>query len=382
MLILHLTLALAAGTPHLGAPLEDDTPSAIEWYQGPHMSALGKARGQDSPLLVYFWMNGSRQCERMFGETLQDAQVGGELEGVICQGIDIATRQGAKLVQQYGIVTLPTLLYITSEGEREDAILGFIAAPALVGELQRIKAGTGTVSDFKRQVKAAPDDLALLYRYATKLRDIGDLAGHDARVAEIRQRDPEGLTLTGSRLAFWEVRTQALSQGVPKDVDVGPVVAHVEEIKLQQVRFEAWIWLAGFEYEREARADARKAYVRAHENVAEDDALNFGIQTARVFWLMRDELDRKEKKFMLDIARASAERARKLDSAQGNFGNDEFEVESYDQYLAMALDSQAMAEYVNGNSRRAIGLVEECIQLWPDGEEYPGRLEQMKDGRP
>lgn len=360
---------------------EPEPPPQIEWFQGPHMSALGKARSEQRPLLVYFWMDGSAQCKRLFGESLSDAKVVGALDGMICQGIDIATGQGAKMVQQYGVVTLPTLLFLDSKGERLDAVLGFIAGPQLVTELNRIKSGVGTVKDFRQQLEVAPDDLALMHRLAVKLRDIGDQAGHDELVATILERDPKGETPTGARLAFWAVRTDALKGVPPKDVELKAVKAHAKRIRVDAVAFEAWTWIAGFEFEREQRPAAREAFRAAFDCIAEADVLNFGMQTARTYWLMRDELDRKDKSFMLKLARLSAERARKLESGDDGFGNTEWEAETYEQYLAMALDSLAMAEYVNGHSKAAIALLEESLQLWPDGEEFAGRLELIRDGR-
>jgi len=373
--ILALTICSAPVSASRGAD------GGIPWFQGPHMSALGKARSEGRPLMLYFWMEGSDPCTRLFGETLAEPTVAAKLGSTLCRGIDIASLAGAKRVQEYGVVTLPTLLFLDAEGAPQDAVLGFIDAPNLLAELDRIQAGQGTVADLRAQADGAPDDLALLHRLALKLRDVGDTAGHDELVAEILERDPLGETPTGSRLAFWAARRAVLAGVPPTEVDLAPLREHLRGIRVREVRFDAWNWLAGFEYERERRPEARAAYREAWEHVPEDNELEIGMEVTRVFWEMRAELDREDKAFMLKTGRRVAERARALEELPEDFAKLEWEGETYEQLLAMALDTRAVAEYVNGNARQARALLEEAVELFPAGEEIVARLELVRDRR-
>jgi len=380
---LALALAICASAPHIPATVPGPPPvnPAVEiaWFQGPHMSALGKARKERKPIALYFWMDGSAQCSRLYAETLQEAPVAQVLDDTICVGIDIASTQGTRLVQRYGVTVLPTLLFLTPDGEAEDVVIGFIPAGGLVAEIQRIQAGTNTVSDFRRRLDESPEDLALRHQLATKLRDVGDGAGHDALVAEIRALDPEGATPTGARLLFWEVRQQALGGAAPAEVDLAPVYAHLERITPREIRFEAWDWVAQFELERERGKEGRVAARRAWEFAGDSNRLPFGARTARGFFQMRGELDEGDKAFLLEIGRKAGELVRALDGdVSGLQGLEWEEGEGYDSGLAFVLEAQSMAEFVNGNLKEAIALIEECLALAPENPELPGRLALYK----
>jgi thioredoxin-like negative regulator of GroEL len=117
-------------------------------------------------------------------------------------GIDNTSSAGTRLVKRYGITTLPTLLFLSPQNQREEALIGFIPPSNLLAELQRIQTGTGTVSDFQKRVAANPDDLQLQHNLALKLRDVGDQAAHDSIIPAIRQQDPRGKTVVGARLLF------------------------------------------------------------------------------------------------------------------------------------------------------------------------------------
>ncbi len=379
---LALALTVFGGAPHLPAPGPTPalTPAVeIAWFQGPHMSALGKARRSRQPVALYFWMDGSAQCSRMFTETLQETPVAQVLDGTVCVGIDIASAQGTRLVQRYGVTVLPTLLFLTPDGEPDDVVIGFIPAPGLVAEIQRIQTGSNTVSDFRRRLAEAPEDLALRHQLALKLRDVGDGAGHDALVAEIRARDPEGKTPTGARLLFWEVRQRALAGAAPAEVDLAAVYAHLERIGPREVRFEAWDWVAVFELERERGKEGRVASRRAWEFAPAPSQLAFAARTARGFFQMRGELDEDDKAFLLEIGRKAGALVRALDGdVSGLQGLEWEEGEGYNSGLAFVLEAQSMAEFVNGNVKEAIGLVEECLALAPENPELPGRLAQYR----
>ncbi len=356
------------------APAHSAKPEEIQWFQGPHMSALGKARHEKRPLALYFWMDGSALCSKMYAETLADPAVISELQAPLCVGIDIASGPGTQLVQRYGITTLPTLLFLNSEGEREEAVIGFINGPSLVVELQRIATGTGTVSDFRRQVAANPQDLALQHSLALKLRDVGDQAGHDELVASIRSTDPKGKTITGARLLFWETRAAALSQGAPADVDLKSIYEIARKLNPPSIRYEAWDWLATFELGRGQTKPSRVASQEAWKHAAPNQ-LPFGLRTTMNFWDMREELNRREIDFLGDMSAVYLKQARETFSPDGvpapAAGNEE---ETPANLLARALDAASIALFLDGKKTKAIQLIEEAIQVSPESEDLARRL--------
>jgi hypothetical protein len=77
---------------------------------------------------------------------------------------------------------------------------------------------------------------------------------------------------------------------------------------------------------------------------------------------------------VVQITRRSVELARALPASAQGFVPGQFEAETYEQMLAMALESQSMAEFMTGRRAKAIALIKLALVQFPEGGEYPARL--------
>lgn len=180
------------------------------WHDGPFDAALSTAAEEETLVVLYFFVADSQHCRDM-DKTLATAAAHAELESLVCLRVDAASADGAPLLARYGVKTLPTIQLVDGEGQAEDALIGSLDAERFRAEIARIRSGKGTVGALRRALERAPDDLDLRLQLALKLQHVGDDAGYQRELATIRERDPEGKTPAGARVALWAVMTEVRS---------------------------------------------------------------------------------------------------------------------------------------------------------------------------
>ena len=377
MLLTSLLLSLPAtlALPPARAAVDDGNATALEdpvpWFQGPFSNALGKARAEDKLVFLYVWASTSDQCVRLYGETLTTPEAAAELDGFVCFAADAVQPTGQRLVQRFGVQSLPTMLVVCADGTPEDAILGFIPTDPFVAEIRRIKQGQGTVSDLTRQIEADPDDLDLHYRLAVKLGDIGDRAGHDARIAHIRARDPEGATSIGAQLLLAELLADVRTAEQAATADLEPVRDFLRGATHRQVRFDGWTWIAEILGARGDRKGRREALREAWSHVPETDAIEFGNTVAIAYWLDGAELKKPDKRFALEVALRVVELTEQLADPTPPETVGE---RTYDQFLASRLDTLALCYDLNAQHRQAVTTGRRALALNPEDEELKRHL--------
>src|SRR5262249_13681760 len=150
-----------------------------------------------------------------------------------------------------------------------------------------------------------------------RLGELGDSAGREAQIAEVRKLDPAGRSLAMHRLAFEETVAR-ITAGWNKNqtLDTVSMEALVAKETYPEVLFEANRSLGqmykypGDQAERSEdragaqrrRSDARNAMRSAWSNVPEDQVLEYGNTVAWYFYDSRDDLAPADKTFALQVA--------------------------------------------------------------------------------
>lgn len=353
-------------------------PPQIPWFDGPFSNALGRAREEESLVAVYFWTEGSEYCQRMFQETLSTPEGGTELAGMVCYSADVAAPQGARLVQRFGVSTLPTVLFVTGEGHAEDVVIGFAPLPAFRSEVQRIVSGQGTVRTLRRLAAEAPDDLQRRFDLGVKLQDVGLADEGDALFASIRADDPDGTTLVGAQLHLWEVQNAITAAAPdptdPRTWDLEPMIEHLPAVSSGPIAFQGWNWVADIEAERGRRREACAAYETAWAHIPDTSVWDWGFKLVDVYWGLRDELTASDRAFVREVGEAVWTRVEALVDAEpeDRFGMDD---ESFRSYRAEVLELLSRALWLSGDTPGAVAAVEQAIELSPKEGAYRARLE-------
>jgi hypothetical protein len=356
------------------------------WLDSHYNAAVAQARDQGSLLLVAFLPEWSDFSNKLRAETLPDPTVSGELCGLLCLEVDVDDPRGAQIQRLHQVTSFPALVLVGADGRIEDRIDGFIPAAPLVGELQRIKSGQGTVSDFQARSDAAPDDLAIRSALATKLVAVGRDRDAGRLYNTIRADDPTGASVTGARLQLQDAIDDIVAAAGPDGPpawDTTPLMDALESIENERARFEGFARLADIEQARGQPGLALEALRSAWQRIPPTLVLDWGMDLVFIFW-EREDVVEGEPELMLEVAEQVAAWAEEVVDPEGDdhgytlpAGPDE----TPEMWLSRRLDALALAAFSNGDVDRAVALAERCQTLWPDNEEYAGRVGLFLAGR-
>ncbi len=294
------------------------------------------------------------------------------MKDFLCYSIDAESRDGAPIARRFEVTGYPALLFLESDGTLREKLSGYLPPEGFVAEVQRIERNENTLSALRAAVESKPDDLALRYRFAMKLRGISDRDGFAEQMAAIRRRDPQGATPTGRQVRFdelWDDIYRSLRKGIRHELD--EMTAFLGEETNPTLLHAGWA-LIGMVHEVDARsakdaglpdeavdwsARSREAYRKAWPHTPEGLTATFGNQVAWAFWLSRDHISDADKEFALAVAKASAEAA----------GNE-----------PAALDTLACCYFMNGERQKAIELVEQCLESDPAKAQWKKHLAEFR----
>jgi thiol-disulfide isomerase/thioredoxin len=344
----------------------------LNWFQGSFEEALAQAKASNKLVFIDFWTTWCGWCKRLNKDTFSDATVVIEMKDFICLSIDAESKAGKPIADRFHVKGYPALILLAADGTPEDAIGGYLPPDKFKKEIQRVRSGQGTIGDFKKQVAADKTDLEKRFQLAQKLQDLGDDAGHDVQMAEIRKLDPDGKSLQLHRLAFDEVMAK-ITAGYQrnKDLDTSAMVAYLEKETYPELLFKGHSSLAQMhaylakqaEEAGDANtakshgADSRTAMKAAWKAVPESQMVEYGNSVAWSFYEARESLAPPEKAFALEVAEKVAT------TAKDNVN---------------ALDTYACCLYMNGKKDEALKQLARCIELDPKNDDYKDRLAEFQ----
>jgi hypothetical protein len=369
------------------APPADAAPEQVAWYSGNYNAAVSDARKQGKLLLLAFVPEWSDYSRKLVDETFLDGTVAKELNDLICLMYTEEDNVSRQIIKLYNVEQFPTIVVAEADGKIEDLITGFIPAQPLVGEMRRIKSGNDTVSARRALAEATPTDLNLRWSLADKLKNVNDERRARKVMQSIRAEDPEGRTLAGARVAAQDVwdAIESAAPGGPDTWDIAPMLAHIESLSIDLAAFDGWNAVARFHAGLSRMPEARAAFMRAWTRIPPDQVLNWGNDMGNFFLEAEDVLTDAEKAFAVEVAERAAVRAVALGDPEAENYGVAFNGTNYNAYLAERLDTvtRCLIEFdpTPAGLDKAQATAERCIELDPDNEEYPGRLEMIKARR-
>ena len=344
-----LALALAAPSA-LAAPIAGEH-GVVRWFEGSFDEAVAKAKSEDKLIFIDFWTDWCGWCKRLDKDTFSQDSVASELGDVICLSIDAESETGAPLAKRFAVQGFPALILVNGEGQAQDSIGGYLPPKAFITEIQRVKRKEGTVDGLEAAVAADDNDLEARFQLAQKLQQLGDGAGFETQLAEIRKRDPEGSSAPLRTLAFQELlgaKAQAFSE--TGEFDDAALHAFLNDEKHASVRFMGWATLGMRVYPQLRRQkDAIAAVRKAWADCPEAQRAEVGGQVAWVIVSAGDDAGNEDHAFALEVAKAATQ----ADPSNANL-----------------LDTLAQCLMLNGKKDEAIAAIDRAIALEPDNKNW------------
>ncbi|MCC6406262.1 MAG: thioredoxin family protein [Planctomycetes bacterium] len=348
----------------------DDFHGKVPWFEGTYAQALARARTNDSLVLLDFWAGWCRPCRRMAKSTFSDPTVVAELCGVVCVSVDTESSSGRVLSARFAVKKLPTLVWLSPNGDVRDVVTGYLGPDEFRRELARVRADRDTLAALEKRVLANSADLDARWRLARKLRDLGDTKGAQYQLRAIAELDREQKSLP-MRLAKLEellTRSYATYDEHAHRYDLGELEAFLAAESEPQVLFEGWFAHArmqGVHVEELRRRKAAKDELRA-ATLAQlatyrerawphrypERAAYAANEIAWSHWEAAEFLDDDAKRFALGVAELAA---------------------AAEPDRPAILDTLACCRWMNGDRERARELVERCIELEPKNPEWKAR---------
>ncbi len=364
-------LSLFSPPPPLAVP-----PAEIAWHAGDFRSATVAATRAKQDVLIYFWSETSQTCIGFFQNQLQDPRVVDATGSFVCLGAQLESPAGRALFERYEISTTPSLVVIDPGDESaQDAIFGSANIPTVVHHLGRIARDEDTLRDLEQRVEKTPDELELRGQLAGRLESLGHADRAEALRAGIRADDPEGRSDVAALMYLQEHLRASLQPARSLTPElVAQLSEYVAELEAPGARHRGWNEVANL-HNALADLDAEFAALqRAYADVRDLQVFNWGWSNVLWWWSNRDVLSKDQRRFVLEVARRTAEVSERLSEEDPAY---------YDPglFLTRRLHVLAMALHMNGERDEAKQIMRRCVELYPVNGEYRARLAAYEAGQ-
>lgn len=363
---LALTLPAAASAPAPAPRIESH--GKLEWFAGPFDAALVKAKAENKIVFIDFWTSWCGPCKALVKNTFSDDTVAAEMKDVICLSVDAESETGVPLAAKFSVRAYPTMLLLEPDGSVRDQLVGYMPPDKFKQEIQRVKRNQDTLPDLRKRIAADTRNLKARSELAGKLKSIGDVAGAQEQLAEMKKLDPERESLDTRKLEY-ELLTDSIEAEwmKTKALDTSRLVAYLDKETYPGILFDGWMRVLQMDMavakkskdaaaRDKANAEAARAARTAWKHCPPEAKAQAGNQIAWSFWELREFASADDKAFALEVARAS-------DAAMPN--------------TPQVLDTLACVLFMNGQKDEAAKTIEKCMQLDPQNPQWPKRLEEF-----
>jgi thioredoxin-related protein len=305
----------------------------IKFLHGQLAEAIKKADTEKKPVMIDFVTDWCRWCDTLDARTYSDQEVAAYInEHVIPIKIDAEKGEGIQIAKKYGVAAYPTILFLRSDGEEVDRMLGYVQAEPFLKTATDYVNGVNTMSVLLEQLKSKPDDGALHYALATKYADRNDLksaSGHFKRLIEL---DPAN-SLGHNEQAEYNVAVAAFKE----NKDPTPLEAFTSKYPAS-------------ENVRSALYTLWRSYVKSKDGA-----------NAQKYFTQYIEKNPNDAGMMNSYAWACAENNLNLNHAV-LMATKAVELATSDGERASFLDTQATVEFALGNVEGAVSLEEQALE--------------------
>ncbi|MFW5928675.1 MAG: thioredoxin family protein [Thermoplasmatota archaeon] len=106
----------------------------INWYS--YEEGMQKAKEQDKPIFIDFWAEWCSPCQKMEEEVYPDHEVIETSSEFI--NIKVNVDENQQLAKEYNVKSIPTLLFLNSEGEVITSEVGYMSSSEIINTMDEV----------------------------------------------------------------------------------------------------------------------------------------------------------------------------------------------------------------------------------------------------
>jgi thioredoxin 1 len=330
----------------------------IHFLSGPLVGAIDKATAEKKPVMIDFVTDWCRWCDTLDNNTYSDLRVASFInEHVVPIKIDAEKGEGIDIAKKYGVHAYPTILFITTDGNEIDRILGYVKPDPFLTTITDFVNGVGTVSILRKRAEESPDDPAAIYALAHRYGEREDLEEATTEFTKLMTLDPKN-TLGHKEEGMFTIGYA--SYRLKKDVS--GLQAYVKEFPAgENAQWALQSIIVGSLKNKDG--EGAKAYLADYIKQWPDDA---GVLNSYAWAAQENNVN-------LDHAAEMAKKAVAMTTENGR--------------KASFLDTQATVEFRRGNVADAVSLEQAALDLMSNApakkrKPFEASLEKFKSGIP
>ena len=329
----------------------------IHFLKGPLAEAVKRSDAERKPVMIDFITDWCRWCDTLDARTYSDPGVSAYVnDHVVPIKIDAEKGEGIELARKYGVSGYPTILFMHTNGEEIDRILGFVPAEPFLKTVTDYVNGRNTLGTMLADLSSRPDDPALRYAIATKYTERNDSRAALEHFKKVIELDPKD------------------SLGHLEEAEYNVGVATFRENKDPQLLEAFAAKYPASERARGALETMWRSYLKAKDGTR-----------ARKYFEQYIAKNPSDAAMMNDYAWICAGNGVNLDEAS-RIARQAVDLTTKDGDKASFLDTYATVEFARGNAEQAITLEQQAldtIKKVPGAEltEYEKTLEKFKAGK-
>jgi len=260
--------------------------------------------------------------------------------------VDAEKGAGVELAKQYNIRGYPTIVFVNSEGEEIERIVGYLPQDRFFSELQRIDRGEDTYASLENQVQESPKDVALLVNFAQKIEERNQ---YSQDVLDLWQKIA-GLTTAQDRYHTVAIYKVAEQQAMLNH-DPQPLETYIQAHPNQMPTLQAYSKLV-------------QVYRSNGETAMEAETFRTLVDKAIAARQYNASMLNGYAWRMAELEMNLEDALKKVEQAVVMSSNEDVETR------AQIMDTQAEVLWKLGRTDEAVQVINQCINLQPDDDYY------------
>lgn len=168
----------------------------ITFTNGTYAEVLAKAKAENKVIMIDFYTDWCKWCVELDNKVYTNSDVADFANAKqINWKIDAEKGEGVDLAKKFNVSGYPTVIFVDTDGEEIDRIIGYLPAKDFLVAMKDIVNGKNTTKSLQAALISNPEDVEALYRLGKKIFDTGktdEAAGYFKKAIELDPNNKSG----------------------------------------------------------------------------------------------------------------------------------------------------------------------------------------------